>query len=63
MLLLLVGKKKKGRGFQLGCKVERVCEGMDDMGWEDRDLFFNIILFVSVSCERLLLNIDERKES
>lgn len=33
------------------------------MGWEDRDLFFNIILFVSVSCERLLLNIDEKKES
>lgn len=35
------------------------------MTWDGRigRLFFNNILFVSVSCERLLLNIDERKES
>lgn len=31
------------------------------MGWEDRDCFFNIILFVSVSCERLLLTSMKRK--
>lgn len=35
------------------------------MTWDGRIgcLFFNIILFVSVSCERLLLNIDGKKES
>lgn len=63
LMLLLLGKKKKGRGVQLGCRVERVCEGW--MTWDGRIgcLFFNIILFVSVSCERLLLTSMKRKRA
>lgn len=64
VVVVVGGKEKKGGGgFNWVRRVDRFVRGW--MTWDGRIgcLFFNIILFVSVSCERLLLNIDGKKES